>query len=261
MNSIPLSEKSDTDIQHWFLQGQIKAIKLGSMPADNALKLLPGFVFRLLQLGRIDKERSGDPEYLWSVLLDDANIRDIAQEYEFVIRIDDQFLDMAKEAIDSNKHAVAVVLIATAVEHLVNIFYRMLGDHKGLSPEVITQVIRTHNIHTKISWLMSLTVQRELSQELKSRINNLIELRNALIHYKAIPSRWIIGYEGSYQKIIRALKNTDFGDLLALPHDLENAIVSILDDLFPERQVAEDISKIMLNSNYGTRTSSTDEAR
>ena len=72
--------------------------------------------------GLIAPERVNDPDYLWPVIL--KNFDEIVPDVEMATAIHDSFLDVAEFAIDADEPAVAVVLVATAIEHILNIYYR-----------------------------------------------------------------------------------------------------------------------------------------
>ncbi|VAW37663.1 hypothetical protein MNBD_CHLOROFLEXI01-2630 [hydrothermal vent metagenome] len=60
-------------------------------------------------------------------------IYDIIDSLRVVTVIDDDFMQSAREAIEAGRISVAIVLIATTIEHKVNHFYRgILEFHGGL---------------------------------------------------------------------------------------------------------------------------------
>ena len=100
-------------------------------------------------------------------------------------QIHNEFIEQAKNAVTSGRMKVAIILISTTIEHLLNIYYRQLLLFKELSPETITDIIRRTNVESKIGWLNSLTGQFEIPQDIGKQIKELFELRNAIVHYKA----------------------------------------------------------------------------
>jgi hypothetical protein len=78
-----------------------------------------------------------------------------------------------------------------AIEHKLNHLYRDLLKWRGLLEEQITQVIGSSNIHTKVGWLLHISTKVNLPDELRNRLMVLFEIRNAVVHYKAIPSKFV----------------------------------------------------------------------
>ncbi len=128
---------------------------------------LPSIIEILLRRGKLDTNRLDDRNYIHDIIRQNP---EIFESLTWTTAIDDQFLASAREAISANRPVVAIVLVATAIEHRVNFFYRnVLEVHTGLSKQEATEIIRS-NINIKIGWLMSVVTGYELSNDLKSKI-------------------------------------------------------------------------------------------
>lgn len=81
---------------------------------------MPSILRELLNQKRIDPEKRYDPSYLWNEVLNNKNI---FADFKVATQIHDEFIEVAEYAIENNKPLVAITLLATAVEHLLNLYY------------------------------------------------------------------------------------------------------------------------------------------
>jgi hypothetical protein len=124
-----------------------------------AQKVMPVLIYNLLQAGKLDRSRLSDRQYVWSVALgsDDEDI-----EKGRTI-IDKRFIEYAEKAIAAQDLEVAVVLIATVIEHRLNRFY-VQALEMSLSDSTISEILR-NSIHAKLEWLMSLVSPRPIPED------------------------------------------------------------------------------------------------
>ena len=95
--------------------------ELQEQGSELVYHIMPTIIESLLLSGVIDRTRIEDPQYIWSVVIENLDVVDALTHSK---RIDDQLLETASEAAKTNKIPIAIILTATAIEHIVNIFYR-----------------------------------------------------------------------------------------------------------------------------------------
>lgn len=208
-------------------------------------EFVPGILIQLLLNGMIDKSKISDPDYLWSKVMDDKS--DILRDIFYIINAHRDFLEVAKIALDTNKQMVAVVLISTAIEHILNGHYRYFMRLSRFNDDDITKVIKNNNFDDKTGWLMTLIFKTELERNLKRNIKNLIDIRNAIIHYKAVPFTLDDAIDDSIDShsiIKNQIKNLDF-DMLAIPEELEEALSDQLIKLNPDLNLVDEMMEVM----------------
>jgi len=191
-----------------------------------AEKLLPVLIRKLIIAGMLDTAKLSEADYILSVVKSHPEfVKDLA----FIVSIDDDFLESARDAIAVNRPEVAIILIATIVEHQLNMFYReALNEHDGLDDESITKIIRSNSLSDKTSWLFKLVLRDEMDGNLQRKLLNLSELRNQIVHYKAAPEN-IDDQDSGSHNLIRAKVNElnfdeIFGTLTWLSTVLEDAL-------------------------------------
>jgi hypothetical protein len=196
----------------------------------------------MLNRGLIDLDRTHDERYLWHVVM--ANLRDMLPYFQAVVEIQYDFLEVAQQAMDAGKPMVAVVLVATAVEQLINMYYRDLLCARGLPEPEITEIIRS-NIDPKLGWLFSLTGHFEFPGDLKKRIRALMSLRNEIIHYKAVPFSPVAD-DNSHRHIEEQIRSIR-GVLLSIPSELEDTFDVALEKVIPNCRLASELADLMLH--------------
>ncbi|MCA9994930.1 MAG: hypothetical protein KDE56_04245 [Anaerolineales bacterium] len=206
---------------------------------------MPIILKEMLSRDLVDLDKREDRFYLWTIVKENA--LNILPGLERLTYIHDEFVSVAQYAIENEKHYTAIILIATAIEHSLNLFYRELLTLKGLSAQEITQIIRSNNIQAKTNWLLSLIGQFTIPDDMKKSINDIIELRNALVHYKAVPTKIDVA-DGSWEMIRNKLKQMDIKKLMIVPDELDELLDSELDKLDPNRQLAVELTDVMFAS-------------
>jgi len=209
---------------------------------DIAEEILPHILEALLLEERIDENRINDLKYVWSVVMEN---RDVIETLYGNIRIDDQIMESAKDAVQLGRIEVVVILVATTIEHRLNQFYRdVLEIRLGLSSEEATEAIKS-NIHTKLGWLLQVTTNNEISEELLKRVKQIIDLRNAFVHYKYISVPINDVFKPGVQPLIQQVHNIGLDTILKTPDELENELETINQALFPEYARAGKLAEAM----------------
>jgi hypothetical protein len=199
-------------------------------------------LLKMLNNNLIDLEKADDPMYLWGV----AGEKMLEITPEFFILLHKDFLEVAQYCVENDKQPTAIILVATAIEHVTNIFYRSLLSHKGLPDAQITEIVKRNNIEAKLGWLLTVTSNATLPDYLLNNIKEIIELRNALVHYKAIPEKWDVK-SGSWENIKPKIDKIDYEQLLDIPDELDYALMEILEDIDPSRKIARKLWHTMIN--------------
>ena len=213
------------------------------MEEEFGAKMLPFFFRDMLKSSLIDRDRVNDFEYINDIFR--RNIDEFI--FEVPIEIHQGFLETAQYAIDNGNPHVAIVLIATAVEHSLNLYYREIFLLKGLTHKEITQVIRSNNIQAKLSWLLFLSGEIKIPEDIIKKINYLVELRNAVVHFKAVPDKWDDNTPtGSWNDINQKLKNVNFAELMEISDKLDNLFDTYIYKIDEDRRLAVKITKMIL---------------
>lgn len=199
-------------------------------------------LLKMLKNNLIDLEKANDGMYLWGVIQE--KMPEITPEIFILLHKD--FLEVAKYCVENGKHPTAIILVATAIEHVTNIFYRSLLSHKGLLDAQITEIVRRNNIEAKLGWLLTVTCNATLPDDLLNNIKEIIELRNALVHYKAIPEKMDVE-SGSWENIKPKVDKIDYEQLLDIPDELDYALMETLEGIDPSRKIARELWHTMFN--------------
>ena len=190
-------------------------------------KIMPAIVRNLLLEGRVDKDKLNDKEYMLNAL---EKNRDIIDELGVVLIMHEHFLKSAQDAIAANRPEVAVVLIATAIEQIINSFYREVLEEKGLlSADEITELIRTTNFAAKIGWLLAIIAEYDVENDFRKEITTVMEIRNQIVHYKAISSPMTTEHP-----IKQRIQEFGLDRMLELPNDLSELLGEALESVRQE---------------------------
>ena len=183
--------------------------------------VLPTLLKALIKRNMIDPSKSNSKEYLWNLVREDT---DLINECNFVLEIQKQFINCAKEQFSLNNYSVGVVLIATSIEQVININLRFLLENFDLSQDEITQVIRSTNIDSKLGWILKI-LSIELSDDLINRVKRVFEFRNVIVHYKAEP--YTIDDVSNIESIERKIIDFGIDIILDLPKRLDETFQEI----------------------------------
>ncbi len=202
---------------------------------DNIIKefinsMRSSLLHALLIRGLIQPDELNDPQKVKQAI--ESN-RAIFRELNWIYLLHEKFVNSAKEAFEKKDVEVGVVLLATAVEQIVNSFYRMMLETKGIMTEAeITEIIRNNNIAPKLSWLLTLVSESEyeLDSNFKREILRLMELRNQIVHYKAVPLS-VPDLDKDDITYIKGLDSVNLDELVSIPDDLFEFLDEILNDM------------------------------
>jgi hypothetical protein len=166
---------------------------------------MPHYIKLLLENKLIDLERASDPKYLRSILHN--NIDFILSQFvgdKFGLRLDGSFLKNAKCAAENDDREVAIVLIATVIEHILNMYLNDMLEDRGLSADDAEKAIGNRNIDDKTGWLIKI-LGNEFPDGLKRQILKIANLRSAIVHFK--PRLWLSSIDSptEMQKVIQQL--------------------------------------------------------
>jgi len=195
--------------------------------------------------GLMDPQKTDDLEYLCSVIL--AHHDKVAPDIEMQIAMHSHFLNVAEYALDIDQPAVAVVLVAVAIEHILNLHFRDILAQRGLDHKEVTSVIRNSNMAAKTGWLMPLAGLPSLPGELKKRITRVVDLRNCIVHYKVLPTQ-VGTWGGGWFRLQQRLQELDFDDVLQIPDELEDVLSSALIELDQNLELAVKVYQTVVES-------------
>jgi len=191
--------------------------------------MLPALVRNLIISGILDTKRLSDKKYIWSVIREHP---ELINKFGISVEIGDSFLQSARDAIALERPEVAIVLLATSIEHKLNVFYRKYHESKGdLDKNAITNTLRKKKIPAKIAGLFTVT-QRKMDKDFLKSITKLVELRNEVVHYRMEPSESFDDKNtGSHNQILKELENLNFDEIFKtierLSDVLENELLNL----------------------------------
>lgn len=217
---------------------------------DGLEATIAAILSRLFLSHKIDENRIDDLEYVWGLVI--TNL-DLLEKMPAVReQLDDQFLESAKEAAQSGRIPVAVVLVATAIEHRLNVFYRdVLEDYSGLSVNETTEAIRS-NTATKLGWLFRLVAGKEIPDELFRQIKQVFDLRNAFVHYKSIMVTF--NEKEKSTELIEKVNEIGIQNILDLPDKVEEELSGIAANLIPAYHKAYELAERLVNMQPQDKT-------
>ena len=211
---------------------------------DEGLKsTIAGILARLFLKQEIDETRTDDLEYVWSLVIQNL---DSLEEIPFIRhRLDDEFLESAKEAAEAGRVSVVVVLVATVIEHRLNVFYRdILEDYSGLSINEATEAIRS-NVSTKLGWLFHAITRDQISEDLAKQIKQVFDLRNAFVHFKSIMVP--LGEKDKSEELVKKVNDIGLENILNLPDKLDDELDEKVAKLLPAYEKAYNLAEALVN--------------
>jgi hypothetical protein len=188
--------------------------------------LMPVIIRNLIINGILDTSRLSEVDYIFSEI---NNHPQFIDNLNVIISIDRDFIESARDAIAINRPEVAIVLISTVIEHQLNMFYReVLNECSELEHDTVTTIIKSNSLSDKTGWLFRLVLQEKMDIDLQKKLIKLVELRNQIVHYKAVPQNINNDYGGSYTMIRMKLEELNFNEvfttLTCLSNTLEDAL-------------------------------------
>jgi len=209
--------------------------------------LMPAVLHALLTAGKLEEERLTDLQYLLEVLEEHNDVvEDVINNTPVRFRIDETFLAEADDAIQKNRPLVAVVLIATAVEHQLNLFLRDVMEWlSDVSESEIRDALRSTSVWAKIGWLFHVLAECQMPTPLRSSILRLSNLRNAIVHHKF--PHYVFGDMGARPYLVKDLKNQidDIGleKIRQLPTELEEFLEMTRRSKWPSYEAIQEATK------------------
>lgn len=192
-------------------------------------------VYVLLREEKIDRSRLDDAQYIKSIIWENLENL-INDDNDVIIRYKGLFIPYAREVFTAGGIEAAIILAVTEIEHSLNYFYRYALSTE-LEDDMITQVIRS-NMQAKTGWLLSLVSGKTLPTEIKAKVNQLVELRNAIVHYK-------FKYK-SFKKIefrpLPQIAETDIEEVIATVEELENTLEEIREQMDSDYKLSKEIA-------------------
>lgn len=221
------------------------AEEMGAERVVDLLKdILPSLLHTLMQQGKLDPDKLDDTLYVWTVV---RNNEDAVKNLRASWRVDEDFMKSAQEAIVAERYAVAVVLIAIVIEHRINMFYRdVLENEANLSSETVKEILRS-NMNTKLGWLLPLSTKKDLPIELRRSIRQIIDWRNAFIHYKAEMTLLDDLADHPYMSLVQQAKDFGLENIMKIPDQLEEALNDIMYELWPLSNAVENTIEAMFS--------------
>jgi hypothetical protein len=190
---------------------------------------LPALIRILIAKKILDVNRLSEGDYILSVIKENTEFID---DIRFIVSIDEDFIESARDAIAIHRPEVAIVLIATVIEHQLNILYReALSEHENLDDDSTTKIIRNNTLSDKISWLFNLVLRDKMDHDLQKELLNLAELRNQIVHYKAVPENIDDDNSGSHNMIRIKIEKLNFEEIFTTLARLSRTIEEALFNL------------------------------
>jgi len=93
-------------------------------------------------------------------------------------------LSKARLFAKSHDYAMAVLMYATWVEHLINDILILLSSKRKMRTSEVTTMLKEANLRAKSTWLLAVLGGKALSPKTVKRIQALADARNSFIHYK-----------------------------------------------------------------------------
>lgn len=218
--------------------------------------LLPHLLRILIVNGHLKSEMLGKVELISSIFRKHLYVA--SKSFSCVISLHEEFAEDSFRLWDKGRRYPALVLFATAVEQALNSHYRLAFLATGISNKEITAIIRSHNLDAKLTWLMNLATKTAFPKPLAKRLKSIFEIRNSIVHYKAIPGHPDQG-DDSHEVIERSFKQLgkislrrDFSLLnnfldtvlmqhdptFALAHEMANQILTLENSALMAQDVA-----------------------
>ncbi len=196
----------------------------------------PTILATLLENKLIDESKLSDHEYVWSKIKEHS---EMLVNIPMIEWFEEDFLDTVREAIAAKRYEVAIVLVATVIEHHLNVFYRQALDaNKLLITDEVTEIIRRANFRDKTGWLLLLVAKHQMSSELQEQIQQLTELRNQIVHFKAVPDSGAHDNTGGSHNLIKnRIRELNFDQVLTIPEQLSNFLDEALKSVREESPI------------------------
>lgn len=104
----------------------------------------------------------------------------------------------------SNKEELSCLFYALWLEHKINDFVSTLARNSGLTNKEIDALVRESSYRAKSSWLLRLLGVKPFNEPHMKTISQIMEFRNAFVHYKWKPIN-----EQSEKEIVAVLSHVE----------------------------------------------------
>lgn len=205
----------------------------------------PALIEDLLNEGRLDAARLADKAHVAEV------IKSISPRLEMVpvsVALHADFMTSAKAAAERGQNQVAVVLVATTIEHYLN--YYLLENLRRMDAPTTRDVeaLMKQTIPAKIGSIVTLTGFR-LPEGLMREVKEVFTLRNKLVHYqpKRLP---LAAPDGNGRDgLMSQVKGVDTARLVRLPGEIEEELDNALRKRWPNYALAASVAKDIVKAN------------
>ena len=196
---------------------------------------LPHIFLQLARARILKEEHLREPTQLVRILMNHR--REAIRKIEWCAALDHTFLEEACKYWRKRDKTVAIVLYATAIEQCINSYFQLILEAKGWSRPSATELIRSSKNASKLRWLFESFVGNNFPVRLRERIEKIFTIRNAIVHFKAIPGR-LDEHTDSHSRITREIATLR---RMSLSRDfslLENAMFEGMLKVDPDRELA-----------------------
>jgi hypothetical protein len=205
-------------------------------------QLLPHMMRALVEKGVVTERSLKNPGRLSSLFL--RHIKTATEDFSILIALHGNFAADAYELWGRGKRLPAIVLFATAIEQLLNSHFRLSFLAQRFTNEEITQIIRSQTLDAKLTWLLKVSDRQRLPPALAKRLRIVFEVRNSIVHYKAVPGHPDRG-DDSLDAIERRIKDLGRISFRRDIESLERILNSALLVSAPMFQLAHDAAQVV----------------
>ena len=205
-------------------------------------ELLPHMMRTLVLRGIVTEKSLQSAKRLQTLF--QRHTRTASEDFSILIALHDDFLADACDLWSRGRRYQAIVLFATAVEQCLNSHYRLALLSRGLSNDEVTVIIRSQSLDAKLTWLLKMSSGDKLPASLVARLRIAFEVRNSIVHYKAVPGHPDKGDDShdAIERRIRNLKRVSFRrDFSRLQRYLDQVILRV----DPSFRLAHDAANIL----------------
>jgi hypothetical protein len=137
----------------------------------------------MYQSGIVTDEHLRDPKKLTQIVLEYAKrgLIDIVVDHRETI------LETAKKYKKENNYQYATLFYAIYFEHTLNSIIEKSCVRNNISKKAANDIIKSVNIHGKLTWLLALFKLPPINENHKNKILKNADERNTFIHYKYNP--------------------------------------------------------------------------
>ena len=173
------------------------------MERKHFYAVFPSVLLPLIRAGHIKKEDLSDIDRVIGIIKRRAKFA--TSNMKIGIALEYTFEEEARSAWGRGNKGVAIVLLAVALEQCLNGTLRIIIEARGFESDHVTGLLRLQNIEPKLTWLFEMYSGKRFPKPLFKRAKKIFEIRNMLVHYKAVPGH-PDKEEDSFSKIEKEIK-------------------------------------------------------